>query len=92
MKKTIYLILLVISVFGFAQQGPNPFSEPESQNAFSRDNSVKDERPKGGQVQSLDGGGGNPGDPVPNDNYIPFLLLTAVGLIIYQVRKQKQLN
>lgn len=34
----------------------------------------------------------NPGDPVPIDGYIPLLLLTAVGFIIYQTRKEKKLS
>ena len=37
-------------------------------------------------------GPGNPGDPVPIDNYIPFLLIAALGLIIYQVQTKKQIN
>lgn len=92
MKKTIYILLFLVSYFSFAQQGPNPFAEPQSENTFSHDSSLKDEKPPKDQVQSKDGGGGNPGDPTPIDDYLPLLLITAVGLIIYQVRKQKQVN
>lgn len=96
MKKTIYLILLVLSVSCFAQHGSNPFAEPESRNTFSRDQGL-DERSGGGKVQpstqkDLDTGGGNPGDPAPIDDYLPLLVVVAVGLIVYHVRKQKQLS
>ena len=34
---------------------------------------------------------GNPGDPVPIDDYIPLLLITAVGIIVHAGwRKRKQ--
>lgn len=93
MKKTIYLLLLVLSVSCFAQQGSNPFAEPESRNTFSRDQGVE-ERSGGEKVQpsTQKDGGGNPGDPAPIDDYLPLLVVVAVGLIVYHVRKQKQLS
>ena len=35
------------------------------------------------------GNGGNPGDPVPVDDYIPVLLVVALGFIVYQKRLVK---
>ena len=34
----------------------------------------------------------NPGDPVPIDNYIPFLSIVAVGVILYSATKRKTMK
>lgn len=89
MKKTLYFLFLLVGLFAYAQSGPNPFAEKESESAFNKDGAVK-ENDK--DIPQKDTGGGNPGDPVPIDNYIPILILTAVGIIVYQTRKEKNFN
>ena len=90
MKKSLYIFFILISLFSFAQSGPNPFEDRESETAFNRDVAVKENEIK--DNPQADPGGGNPNDPVPIDNYIPFLLIAALGLIIYQVRKENQVS
>ena len=87
MKKTIYLILLVISVFGFAQQGANPFAESESQNAFSKEQAAKEKTNIEQQSQPYDKNPGNLGDPAPIDDYVPLLVIAAIGIIVYTQRE-----
>ena len=84
-----FFILLLISLFtGInAQETKNRFEESEK-GGFERNidhtNNQSSDNPQAGP--------GNPGNTVPIDDYIPFLLITALGLIVYQVRKQKQVN
>lgn len=41
--------------------------------------------------QDMDCGAPNPGDPIPIDDYLPLLLITAVGIIVHAGwRKRKQ--
>lgn len=37
-------------------------------------------------------GPGNPGEPVPINGYIPFLIVSAFALILYTQRKNKKVN
>ena len=88
MKKNISLILLFLFTIVFSQHSENRFDE-EAASAFqnsteSNDNPIDtDEEPIGGP--------GNPGGPVPIDDYIPLLVLTALGIIIYKTRKNRNL-
>ena len=75
MKKIIYIIFLIISVLSFAQKGPNPFSEEESLNVDRNEKMVL--------TESAFEDPGNAADPMPVDDYIPILIITAVGLIIF---------
>lgn len=91
MKKSLYLFFILISLFSFAKNGPNPFAENESDNTFSKTNTNTNNQSDGNHEASLDSGGGNPGDPVPIDNYIPFLVITAVGIMVYHTHKKKKI-
>ena len=78
MKKIRYILFLLISFFSFAQSGPNPFADKESESAFNKPTATKDNETQGkDNTTSRDSGGGNPSDPVPIDNYIPLLIITA---------------
>lgn len=77
MKYKFIILAIFFGTLVSAQNGANRFSDTE--------NTVKEE-----QVVAIDDGPGDPPGPVPINDYIPLLLLAAVGLIIYQVRKQKQ--
>lgn len=91
MKKTLYIFFLIISIFSYSQSGPNRFDESENDNVFNRNTNVNDHTSQEGHETALDTGGGNPGDPLPIDNYIPFLAITAVGIIVYTAQKKKKL-
>lgn len=82
MKKIITVLLVSIFCAGFAQELPrNRFEEPD--HIYERpDTGTNNAEPEVAYNP------GNPGDPVPVDMYIPFLLLTAAGLIVYTARKK----
>lgn len=69
----------------FGQMEANRFATSEE----NTEAAVKNE--KGGDPQSLDSGGGNPGDPLPINDYVPLLALVAVALIIYKTHPKKNL-
>ena len=83
------LIFLLISFFSFAQSGPNPFADKESESAFNKPTATKDnETQVKDNAASLDSGG----DPVPIDNYIPLLIITAVGIMVYHTSQRKNIS
>ena len=94
MRKCFLLILIPFFSVAFSQQNTNRFdqedrSSMEDQSSMG-DRATQNTNDQAGEV--VQKGPGNPGEPVPVDDYIPFLLITALGLIVYQVRKQKQVN
>lgn len=62
----------------------NVFRQSENSGSSSSDT------PQNGQpvTEEPNNGPGNPGGPVPIDQYIPFLLVLAAGLVIYTQRKE----
>lgn len=89
-----FFILLLISLFtGInAQETKNRFEESEK-GGFERNiDHTNDQSSDNPQAGPGDGGPGNPGETAPIDDYLPLLLITALGLIVYQVHKQKQVN
>ena len=92
MKKIRYILFLLISFFSFAQSGPNPFAEKESESAFNKPNATKDNETQVKDNTAFDPGGGNPSDPVPIDNYIPLLIITAVGIMVYHTSQRKNIS
>lgn len=89
MKKILYIVLFFISAFGYAQKGDNPFGQTEYDNAAVKEDAGKDEVPAAPDVTAKDG---NPGDPQPIDDYIPLLIITAVGIIAYTAYRKKDLG
>lgn len=81
MKKLIYIILFIISILNFAQKPANRFEAEESATAVPKEEvtSARNNLEDPGESNN----GGNPGDIVPIDDYIPLLIITAVGLIIF---------
>lgn len=79
MKKILYIILFFISVLGYSQQEANRFVESENADAITKDQTAGDLQ----QTEPGDSGGGDPADPAPIDDYIPLLLVVAVGIIGY---------
>ncbi len=82
MKKYILLFFLFYAYAGFAQQGSNPFAESEKSDKPVAENRTALD--PGGN----DSGGGNPGDSLPVDNYLPLLAVFAAALIVYKSRRK----
>lgn len=88
MKKTLYLFFLLLSVMSFSQDPTNRFAESEKDNSTLNSNKsieTEEEPP----TQTLNGG--NPADPIPVDDYLPLLVVAAVGIIIYKAYPRKNL-
>ena len=90
MKKYIFIFIIFISFGVTAQTQTNVFDDTaemaereEYTDAYS---DVPEKEPE------IAYGPGNPGeDPVPIDDYLPLLLITAVGIIVHAgCRKRKQ--
>ena len=87
MKRILILILFSFFSTVVAQESANRFKEGEDEATYQKAN-LPDNSSLGDQPQP---GPGNPGDTVPIDDYIPLLVIAAVGIIIYQTQKKKNL-
>ncbi len=86
MKRIFIVLLLTIFAFNYAQSD-NRFSDSEEQTTeLEKTNSGASVDP-----QERDGGPGGPGEIVPIDDYLPFLVITALGIIILATYKKKKL-
>ena len=91
MKKTLYIFFCLIGTLHFAQgAAANPFEESEK-NSESKTSNQSNWESQNGDETAGDPGGGNPGPDLPIDDYIPLLVLTALGIIIYKTRKNRNL-
>ena len=88
MKKNISLILLFLFTIVFSQHSENRFNQ-ESESAF--ENPAPENRVPQNQGPIVAKNPGAPGEPVFIDDYIPLLVLTALGIIIYKTRKNRNL-
>lgn len=76
MKKLFFIILLLFQMVVYAQSSSdNPFAR-EDANQQANAEIPKDEIAAGDDP-------GDPGSTVPIDDYLPLLLITAVGIIVY---------
>ena len=91
MKKYIYIFIIFISFGVTAQTQTNVFDDTaemaereEYTDAYS---DVPEKEPE------IAYGPGNPGaDPVPIDDYIPLLVIVAMGIIVYNTWRKKTLS
>ncbi|OWK73519.1 hypothetical protein CBW16_08375 [Flavobacteriaceae bacterium JJC] len=88
MKKILYIVLLFISAFGYAQKEQNPFGQTEYENAATKEDNSKDDVQSVPDITGKDGPG-NPGPTNPIDDYIPLLIITALGMIVYHTYKKR---
>ena len=88
MKRFLVLSFLYLTSLVFGQKTVNRFDD-NSQTIF-QNVEEKEANPKI-TISESGNGAGNPGDPAPIDDYIPLLIITAVGIIIYKARKNKNL-
>lgn len=107
MRKIFAIFILLLSVLYFSQGPYNRFSDEKDEGASEKhfdptanprsDVSIGpasgDHSYDNPQTDTeADDGTPNPGDPVPIDNYLPVLLITASGMIVYFARKRKELK
>ena len=90
MKKLQLLLLLIFFNLGFAQvEADNRFSKSETETTTTgKYNQEADDAINNDDV--LQRGPGNVGDPVPINQYVGFLLVTAVGFILYTTQKKRK--
>ncbi len=90
MKKFIYIFLLLTIYSVNSQQQDNRFLESEENSEISPS---KDD----GNNAKIDQSASRPGNPdgeddLPIDDYIPVLVMTALGLILYTSLKKKKVS
>ena len=96
MKKTFYIFIFFISIL-YPAQHANAFGEPyaEEVNTSTRRDAMFQSGELANESQASPVTAkccGNPGDPVPIDDYLPLLVITAIGFIVYhQYRKRPSL-
>ena len=90
MRKYIYILMIFISLGVEAQTQNNIFDD--SAEMSERKDYTDDYADIPEKEPEIAKGPGNPGeDPVPIDDYLPLLLITAVGIIVHAGwRKRKQ--
>lgn len=89
MRKILGIILVMFFIIGYAQeQSANRFEEAEQEH-----NTDFGESPTSKEPEVAYSGGNPPGeDDLPIDDYIPLLLLTGVGIIVYTTYRKKQMT
>lgn len=87
MKNILLLFFFCIGSGATAQQESNPFSSAERNNPSHQNEATTYET--GASPGNPDDGYDAP--PTPIDDYLPLLVLTAVGIIIYQTQKKRNL-
>lgn len=80
-----------MGIFIFAQSKSNPFDDSEIEKNNELSNAYAPESPA--HAPDVSNATGPPGgDDLPIDNYLPVLLITASGMIVYFARKRKELR
>ena len=90
MKRLFFLLLLSFFSVAYSQQSKNRFDQDDNTNPTT-ERPVQNTNNQNVYEPEADGPT-DPPAPLPIDNYIPFLLITAVAFIIYQTKKQKKLS
>lgn len=72
----------------FAQQSDNRFSQSEENSSNGYDHSLPAAEPEPGEGPSNPDGEDD--DPVPIDDYLPVLVITALGMIVFAGYRKKQ--
>lgn len=84
----------------FAQFHDNVFEQNSTATVQPQTEADGTEVPAGGSQSSFgvpgpgeqEEGPGNPGEPVPIDGYLPFLLIIGLAFTIYYERRNKKIN
>lgn len=86
MKKFIYIFMFFTGCLVYSEQPDNPFFEAEKTAEKSHQGYSPSTTAEAGQPGNPDGD-----DDLPIDDYIPLLVIAAVGIIIYTTKKKKKL-
>ena len=96
MRNLLAVLTLFLSVFMFSQETSNRFSDEETQanenstySPSGRSINYGDTRD---DVAANDDGPPNPSDPIPIDQYVGLLLVTAMGFIVYVIKKKRNFS
>lgn len=83
MRNIIAVVFLLLSVM-VCSQSKNIFAEGEQNSSDPASTRVYDTSDNLVATEAADDDGApNPSDPVPIDDYLPLLLITAVGIIVH---------
>lgn len=88
MKKILVFTFFCLFTMVFAQHSTNRFDN-ESSSAFETTTEPQKRVAENGNP--VVARGGNPGEPVPIEQYTAALMITALGIIIYKTRKNRNL-
>ncbi|MCZ2085130.1 MAG: hypothetical protein LC112_12750 [Flavobacteriales bacterium] len=88
MKRFLLLTFFCFFTIVFAQDNTNRFDD-DSQSAFENTNRETADPKNEGPIANKNPG--NPGAPVPIDQYAAGLLITALGIIVYKTRRKRNL-
>lgn len=90
MRKFVSVLVFLFYLSVPAQQETNPFAAAENEN---NETGTREGGQGPAQTSTADEDSpGNPADPTPVDDYIPLLLLTGVGIIVYTTYRKKQMT
>ena len=89
MKNFFLIFFFCIGSWATAQQESNPFSSAEQNNTSNQNEGPTYETANGNVTNPP---GENDPEPVPVDDYLPLLVMTAVGIIIYKTQKKRSLG
>lgn len=90
MKQSLYIILILLGMSVSAQMQDNRFDQTES--SSDTDGGRFYNEPASEKIPTTNSNPGNPSDPrsVPIDDYLPLLVIAAVGIIIYNTHTRKR--
>lgn len=88
MRNYFFLLFILCACFYNAQEKANRFNEAEDQTFNGFSTAVPESSAGPGTNQP--GGGLEGDDPVPIDDYVPALLVTALGIMIYTLHPKKK--
>ena len=85
-RKMFLMVLFLCISFVNSQQDKNPFATEDNSSVERPVQNTNDQN----SVEAEGDGPTDPPNPVPIDNYIPLLILTGLGMIVYQTKKLKR--
>ncbi|MCP2037697.1 hypothetical protein [Chryseobacterium sp. HSC-36S06] len=91
MRNFIFIMCLMLSGEFFSQAMPDNRFDNGNEQIYEQQQKLPVQDDYQQDPQQLTNNTGQPGDPVPIDDYLPVLLITAVGIIVHAGwRKRKQ--
>lgn len=92
MRNIIALVFLLLSVM-VCSQSKNIFADGEQNSSDAATTRIYDSSDNLVATEAADDDGPpNPADPIPIDDYIPLLVIVAMGMIVYNTWRKKTLS